>query len=123
MDGVMSIDPWRPTAVETVIYEPDERAVIAVVPGAIWLTAGDIIELDDPPREARVLSSRLQLRRREPARVLIVLDVPDSTQQGHSAATMLGADIDQTLPTSSELDDELERLTDEVATDAAPNDA
>jgi len=119
----MSIDPWRPTAVETVIYEPDERAVIAVVPGAIWLTAGDIIELDDPPREARVLSSRLQLRRREPARVLIVLDVPDSTQQGHSAATMLGADIDQTLPTSSELDDELEKLTDEVDTNAVPNDA
>jgi len=119
----MSIDPWRPTAVETVIYEPDERAVIAVVPGAIWLTAGDIVELDDPPREARVLSSRLQLRRREPARVLIILDVPDSTQPSHSGATMLGADIDQTLPTSSELDDELERLTDEVATDAAPNDA
>jgi len=36
---------------------------------------------------------------------------------------MLGADIDQTLPTSSELDDELEKLTDEVDTDAAPNDA
>ena len=117
----MSIDPWRPTAVETVIYEPDERAVIAVIPGAIWLTAGDIVELDDPPREARVLSSRLQLRRREPARVLIILDVPDSTELGHSDATMLGADIDQTLPTSSELDDELERLTDEVATDATPD--
>ena len=117
----MSIDPWRPTAVETVIYEPDERAVIAVIPGAIWLTAGDIVELDDPPREARVLSSRLQLRRREPARVLIILDVPDCTELGHSDATMLGADIDQTLPTSSELDDELERLTDEVATDATPD--
>jgi len=120
----VSIDPWRPTAVETIIYEPDERAVIAVVPGAIWLTAGDIVELDDPPREARVLSSRLQLRRSEPARVLIVLDVPDSSSyQGDTSTTMLSDDIDQTAPTSTELDDELEKLTDEVVTDAASNDA
>lgn len=120
----MSTDPWRPTAVETVFYEPDERAVIAVLSGALWLTAGDIVEFDDPPREARVLSSRLQLRRHEPARVLIVLDVPESSRQGDTATEMtLGADIDQSLPPSTELDDELERLTDEVDTEAAPNEA
>src|SRR5829696_3065609 len=62
LDGAMSTEPWRPTAVETLIYEPDEQAVIAVVPGALWLQAGELVELDDPPREARVLSSRLQLR-------------------------------------------------------------
>jgi hypothetical protein len=120
----MSTEPWRPTTVETVIYEPDEQAIIAVVPGALWLQAGDIVELDDPPREARVLSSRLQLRRRESARVLIVLDVPDAAQQGDTASeTTLGAVIEEAPPPNIDLDDELERLTDEVDTDPAPNDA
>ena len=120
----MSTDPWRPTVVETVIYEPDEQEVIAVVPGALWLQAGDIVELDDPPREARVLSSRLQLRPRDPARVLIVLDVPDAALHDNAAAdTLLDADIDQTPRTDADLDDELERLTDEVDTDPAPTDA
>ena len=124
LDGAMSADPWRPTTVETVIYEPDEQAVIAVMPGALWLQAGDIVELDDPPREARVLSSRLQLRPHEPARVLIVLDVPDAALQGETASdTMLGADTDEAPPTDTDLDDELERLTDEVDTAPAPNDA
>jgi hypothetical protein len=120
----MSTDPWRPSAVETVIYEPDEQAVIAVVPAALWLQPGDLVELDDPPREARVLSSRLQLRPHEPARVLIVLDVPDAVLQTDAAVdTMLGAEIDETPPTGTNLDAELERLTDEVGTDQAPNNA
>ena len=120
----MSADPSHPPTVETVIYEPDEQAVIAVLPGALWLRAGDIVELDDPPREARVLSSRLQLRSGEPARVLIVLDVPGAALQGASAAdTLLGADIDEVPPTATDLDDELARLTDEVDADPAPNDA
>ncbi len=78
----MSTEPLRPDAVETVIEEPDEQAVVAVVPRALWRQAGDIVELDDAPREARVLSSRLQLRRNEPARVLVVLDVPDAALPG-----------------------------------------
>ena len=120
----MSTDPWRPTAVETVIYEPDEHAVIAVVPAVLWLQPGDLVELDEPPREARVLSSRLQLRRHEPARVLIVLDVPDAAVHTDAASdTRLGADNNETAPTDTTLDDELERLTDEVDTDPAPNDA
>lgn len=120
----MSTEPWRPSTVETVIYEPDEQAVVAVVPGALWLQAGDIVELDDPPREARVLSSRLQLRQREPARVLIILDVPDATLQGNTASdVILDADIDGAPPTVADLDDELERLTDELDTDPAPNEA
>jgi hypothetical protein len=124
LDGVMSTDPWRPTTVETLIYEPDEQAVIAVVPAALWLQPGDLVELDDPPREARVLSSRLQLRPHEPARVLIVLDVPDAVLQGDAASdTMLGADVDETPPTDTNLDAELERLTDEVGTDQARGDA
>jgi hypothetical protein len=120
----MSTDPWCPTTVETVIYEPDEQAVIAVVPGALWLQPGDIVELDDPAREARVLSSRLQLRQGEPARVLIVVDVPDAALQADTTSdTMLGADIDEAPEPDTDLDDELERLTDEVDTDPAQNDA
>jgi hypothetical protein len=107
--------------VETVIYEPDEQAVLAVVPGALWLQAGDIVELDDPPREARVLSSRLQLRAAEPARVLVVLDVPGAALPGGTSSdTMLGADVGSAAPSEADLDAELERLTDEVDTDPAP---
>jgi hypothetical protein len=110
--------PFRPDAVETVIYEPDEQAVVAVLPGALWMNAGDIVELDDPPREARVLSSRLQLRTNEPARVLVVLDVPDAALPGGTTSeTMLGADA---APTVADLDAELERLTDQIDTDPAP---
>ena len=45
----MPTEPLRPTTLETVFYEPDQRAVIAVLPGALWLAPGDIVELDDPP--------------------------------------------------------------------------
>jgi hypothetical protein len=122
----MSTDPMRPSVVETVFYEPDQRAVIAVLPGALWLTAGDIVELDDPPRAARVLSARLQLERNE-ARVLIVLDVPDDAVDALGGATrteeLLGADIHPSLPTDDELDEELEHLSDEVvvAPEAVPD--
>jgi hypothetical protein len=120
----VSPEPFRPNAVETVIYEPDEQAVVAVVPGALWLHAGDIVELDDPPREARVLSSRLQLRTGEPARVLIVLDVPDAALPGGATAdTMLSDDVGPVVEAAGDLDAELERLTDEVDTDPAPNEA
>jgi hypothetical protein len=118
----VSAEPLRPASVETVIYEPDERAVVAVVPGALWLHPGDIVELDDPPREARVLSSRLQLRSNEPARVLVVLDVPDAAlQRGSTSDTLLGADAGSASGTGTDLDAELERLTDEVDTAPAPN--
>jgi hypothetical protein len=120
----MSPEPLRPSAIETVFYEPDQRAVIAVLPGALWLTPGDIVELDDPPRDARVLSTRLQLRRNE-ARVLIVLDVfndPEDALRGDTPTeAVLGVDIDQPLPASGALDDELEKLTDEVSSERAPN--
>jgi hypothetical protein len=118
----VNTQPLRPDAVETVIYEPDEQAVVAVVPGALWMHAGDLVELDDPPREARVLSSRLQLRTNEPARVLVVLDVPDAALPGGATAdTMLGADVGSAATTEADLDAELERLTDEVDTDPATN--
>jgi len=82
VEARVSTDPFRRDAVETVIYEtviyePDEQAV-GVLPGALWMNAGAIVELDDPARQARVLSSRLQVRTNEPARVLVVLDVPDA---------------------------------------------
>jgi hypothetical protein len=48
-DGAMSPEPSRPTVLETVHYEPDQRAVLAVLPGGLWLPPGDIVELDDPP--------------------------------------------------------------------------
>ena len=44
----MSAEPLRPDALETVIYEPDEQAVVAVVPGALWLRAGDICRARRP---------------------------------------------------------------------------
>jgi hypothetical protein len=122
----MNPDPLRPLALETVLYEPDQRAVLAVLPGGLWLVPGDIVELDDPPREARVLSTRLQLRHDE-ARVLIVLDVPDEPNtvlQGDTPIeVVLGDDIDESLPDSDELDDELEKLTDEVQLEPAPDEA
>ena len=122
----MSLEPLRPIVVETVFYEPDQRAVVAVLPGGLWLTPGDIVELDDPPRDARVLSTRLQLRRNE-ARVLIVLDVPDDPDDALRGDTptevVLGADIDQSPPASSDLDDELEKLTDAVLPESAPEEA
>jgi hypothetical protein len=65
---------------ETVLFEPDEQRVLAVLPVALWLAPGDVVELEDPPRDARVLSSRLQLRGGE-ARVLVVLDVPDDREE------------------------------------------
>jgi hypothetical protein len=115
----MTTEPWRPAAVETTFYEPDERAVIAVLPGALLLDPGDIVELDDPPRVARVLSSRLQLRRGEPARVLVVLDVGDP-EHGDTAMAMM-ADADASLAVTEELDDELEQLTDEVEAESTPD--
>jgi hypothetical protein len=122
----MSPDPLRPTVLETVLYEPDQRAVLAVLPGGLWLSPGDIVELDDPPREARVLSTRLQLRRDE-VRVLVVVDVPDRPNdvlRGDTPTDVaLGTDIDQALPVSDALDDELEKLTDEVELEPAPDEA
>ena len=120
----MTTEPLRPTALETVFYEPDERAVIAVLPGALWLSAGDLVELDEPAREARVLSSRLQVHRDE-ARVLIVLDVADDSVDALRGATptdvVLGAELAPPLPTADELDVELEQLTDEVVLAPAPD--
>ena len=61
------------------------------------------------------------------ARVLIVLDVPDNPDDALRGDTptevVLGADIDQSPPASDELDDELEKLTDEVHSDSAPDEA
>jgi hypothetical protein len=115
----MPTEPLRPTTLETVFYEPDQRAVIAVLPGALWLAPGDIVELDDPPRDARVLSARLQLRG-DTARVLIVLDVPTSPDDALRGETpteiVLGAELEPTAG-GDDLDDELERLTEEVVSD------
>jgi hypothetical protein len=120
----MTTEPLRPTILETVLYEPDRDEVIAVVPGALWLSAGDVVELDDPSRDARVLSSRLQLRR-DVARVLIVLDVPDDTADTMRGDTptevALGSDADQAA--SDELDDELEKLTEEAQLESAPDES
>lgn len=120
----MSTEPLRPTVLETVLYEPDQGAVIAVLPGCLWLAPGDTVELDEPSRDARVLSTRLQLRGNE-ARVLIVLDVPDDADDALRGDTptevVLGTDLDLTLPASTELDDELEKLTDEVRLEPAPD--
>ena len=122
----MSPEPLRPIVLETVLYEPDQQAVVAVLPGGLWLAPGDIVELDDPPRDARVLSTRLQLRHNE-ARVLIVLDVPDDPDDALRGDTptevVLGADIDQSPPVSDALDDELEKLTDEVHSESSPDEA
>jgi hypothetical protein len=122
----MSPEPLRPTVLETVLYEPDQHEVIAVLPGGLWLAPGDIVELDDPPRDARVLSTRLQLRDNE-ARVLIVLDVPDDPEDALRGDTptevALGADIDESAAVSEALDDELEKLTDEIDSEYSPEDA
>jgi hypothetical protein len=121
----MTTEPLRPTTVETVLYEPDQQAVIAVIPGALRLTPGDIVELDDPPRDARVLSTRLQVRGDE-ARVLVVLDVPDDPDEslrGDAATDVaLGLDVVESMPAGGELDEELEKLTDEVSTERSPSD-
>ena len=110
--------PMRPDAVETVLFEPDDQRTVAVLPGALWLSPGDIVELDDPPRDARVLSSRLQLTGGR-ARVLVVLDVPD----GRDDALRGEAPIEQALAVepgapdagiSAELDRDLEALASDV---------
>jgi hypothetical protein len=124
-DGTVSAaEPLRPIALETVLYEPDQQAVLAVLPGGLWLSPGDIVELDDPPRDARVLSTRLQLRSGE-ARVLIVLDVPDDPDaalRGDVPTEMvLGTDADEPVLVSDVIDDELELLTEEVDVGAAPD--
>jgi hypothetical protein len=117
----MSNEALRPTVLETVFYEPDQRAVIAVLPGHLWLRPGDMVELADPPRDALVLSSRLQLRGDE-ARVLIVLDVAGDALRGDTPTdVVLGESIDELLPTGDKLDVELEKLTDEVQLEAAPD--
>ena len=122
----MSPEPLRPIVLETVLYEPDEHAVVAVLPVGLWLAPGDIVELDDPPRDARVLSTRLQLRHNE-ARVLIVLDVPDDSDDALRGDTptevVLGAAIDQSPPVSDALDDELEKLSDEVHSESSSDEA
>ncbi|MET0325551.1 MAG: hypothetical protein ABW219_10035, partial [Ilumatobacteraceae bacterium] len=119
---LMPAEPLRPTVLETVFYEPDQRAVIAVLPGTLWLAPGDIVELDDPPRDARVLSARLQLQG-DTARVLIVLDVPTSPDDALRGDTptevVLGADLEP--PSDDDLDVELERLTDEIQAEVAPD--
>ncbi len=97
-----------------------------MLPGVLWLAPGDVVELDDPSRDARVLSTRLQLRRNE-ARMLIVLDVPvdadDALRGDTPTEVVLGADVDQTLTAAAELDNELEKLTDEVLLEPAPDEA
>lgn len=121
---VMSAEPLRPTIIETVLYEPDDDTVIAVLPGSLWLAPGDIVEVDDPPRDARVPSTRLQLRGNE-ARVLIVLDIPadadDALRGDDSTEVALGAEVDHPLTASEELDNELEKLTEELHQEAAPD--
>lgn len=123
MDGAVSSEPIRPTTLETVLYEPDQQVVIAVLPGGLWLSPGDIVELDDPPRDARVLSARLQLRSGQ-ARVLVVLDVPDDPDDALRGDTptevVLGADADEPVLVGDELDEELEQLTEEVDLADAP---
>jgi len=123
---VSSSEALRPTAVETVLYEPDQQSVIAVLSGALWLSPGDVVELDEPPRDARVLSTRLQLRDGG-ARVLVVLDVPDDPEQALRGDTptevVLGADAGESVLLGSGLDEELEQLTEDVDLEAAPDEA
>jgi hypothetical protein len=117
-DGRVTAEPLRPTVVETVFYEPDEGAVIAALPGRLWLA---------PRRRRRVrricpvLSTRLQLRRGE-ARVLIVLDVVDDPADALRGDTptdvVLGIEVVVSPSVGDQLDDELEQLTDDV--DAEP---
>ena len=125
LNDPVTAEPKRPTALETVLFEPDERAVIAVLPGSVWLAPGDIVELDDPPRDARVLSTRLQLRGNE-ARILIVLDVPDDPDDAlrGSTPTDVALGTDASLRVSDQfqaLDEELEKLTDEAQLDVTDN--
>lgn len=94
-------EPMRPEEVETVFVEPDQQEVLAVLPVALWLAPGDVVELDDPPRDARVLSSRLQLRA-DRSRVLVILDVPESRDDALRGAVpteeVLGVELDEPDP-------------------------
>ncbi len=111
-------EPMRPESIETVLFEPDLQRTLAVLPGAVWLSPGDIVELENPPRDARVLSSRLQLREGR-ARVLIVLDVPggqDDVLRGDTPTeAVLAVDVDEVVPALGEdLDRELEALASDI---------
>jgi hypothetical protein len=110
-------EPMRPDVVETVFLEPDQQEVLAVVPAALWLAPGDVVELDDPPRDARVLSSRLQLRA-DRTRVLVILDVPDSRDDALRGAMpteeVLGVELDEPgADLGGELDRDLAALAPE----------
>ncbi len=109
--------PMRPDSIETVLFEPDDQRVLAVLPGALWLSPGDVVELEDPPRDARVLSSRLQLGGGR-ARVLVVLDVPDGgddTLRGETpTVAALVADVEPDGAVAAELDRDLEALASDV---------
>ncbi len=115
-----SEEPMHPQSIETVLFEPDLQQTLAVLPGALWLSPGDIVELENPPRDARVLSSRLQLREGR-ARVLIVLDVsggPDDVLRGDTPTeAVLAVDVDEAGPV---LGDELDRELQELASDVEP---
>ena len=107
-------EPMRPDVAETVFLEPDQQQVLAVLPGTLWLSPGDVVELDDPPRDARVLSSRLQLRK-DVSRVLVILDVPDSRDDALRGAVpteeVLGIELDEPDPSvGGELDRDLAAL-------------
>ena len=112
-DGGMSTpEPVRPDMIETVLYEPDQQRMLAVLPGPLWLSPGDFVELDEPPRDARVLSTRLQLLDGR-ARVLVVLDVPDD---GESA---LRGDVATEVILNTELDEPVAGLSAELDRDLA----
>jgi hypothetical protein len=104
-------EPLRPDLVETVLFEPDEQRALAVLPGALWPSPGDVVELDDPPREARVLSTRLQLHRGQ-ARVLVVVDVPEASLVEQATAGEVLAEVPAVLAPvlSEEIDRELAEL-------------
>ena len=107
-------EPLRPDAFETVLFEPDDKRVVAVLPGALWLSPGDVVELQDPPRDARVLSSRLQLDAGV-ARVLVVLDVPDGGDEAmrgeQPTEAVLAVEVGEPVAgLAEELDRDLEAL-------------
>lgn len=72
----MKAHPHRYETVETLIFDELRQVGLAVLPGAVCLPTGSVIELREPNRDAIVIGVRLQLTPGSIARVVVLVEDP-----------------------------------------------